>query len=290
MSSIPPITLSLPAAPKPRDDELDVFGLTHPGTVRRDNQDHFLLCTLHKQMHVWGTSLPATEPLPLRSERLAFVALVADGVGGAAAGEHASRATVAAIARYVSSTLTCFYAAEPSREEAFARQLEEAVGAAHTAVTELGRTEPAWHGLATTLTMAVGVWPRAYVVQVGDSRAYGFRHGTLTRITRDQTVAQELADAGVLRPSEAAQSPLANVLSSAIGGDTTKPVVTRLAAARFDAFLLCSDGLTKHVPDERIAERLRAGGAAEQTCNALLQDALDAGGTDNITILIGRVH
>ena len=80
----------------------------------------------------------------------------------------------------------------------------------------------------------------------------------------------------------------ANVLSSSIGGPQTAPVVTRLPAAWDNIHLFCSDGLTKHVPDEKIAERLRTLESSKQACEALLQDALDGGGTDNVTIIIGR--
>jgi len=97
-------------------------------------------------------------------------------------------------------------------------------------------------------------------------------------------------DRGALTPEQAETSPLRNVLSSAIGGSLTAPVVTRATSTRDSIWLLCTDGLTKHVPDERIAERLAALQSSEQTARALLQDALDGGGTDNVTILIGRVR
>ncbi|HEY7877146.1 MAG TPA: hypothetical protein VIC55_02925, partial [Gemmatimonadaceae bacterium] len=119
-------------------------------------------------------------------------------------------------------------------------------------------------------------------------RYYLYRHGVLTQITRDQTMAQELIDQGVMTRSAALASPWANVLSSALGGAQTAPVVTRLASGWENTHLICSDGLTKHVPDERIAERLGAMTSAREACEGLLQDALDGGGTDNITIIVGR--
>src|SRR5262245_61899392 len=96
---------SAPNEPRPRDDELDLFGLTHPGRVRSENQDHFLLCTVHPQVVIHGTSLPQPDELPLRGQRLATIMLVADGVGGSAAGSRASRLATEAVTRYVSSTL-----------------------------------------------------------------------------------------------------------------------------------------------------------------------------------------
>ena len=142
--------------------------------------------------------------------------------------------------------------------------------------------------MATTLTLFMGVWPWYYVLQVGDSRYYLFRDGVLTQLSRDQTVAQELVDKGVLTRAAAARSQLSNVLSSAIGGDEAVPVVTRLKADWGIVHLLCTDGLTKHVPDTRIAEVLKAMTSAQQGCEQLLAEALEAGGSDNITIIIGR--
>ena len=142
--------------------------------------------------------------------------------------------------------------------------------------------------MATTLTVVLGVWPWVYLLQVCDSRYYNFANGALTQITRDQTMAQELVDQGVMTRSAAFASRWANVLSSSIGGEQTAPVVTRISNNWESVHLLCSDGLTKHVSDERIAERISQMTSAKQACEALLQDALDDGGTDNITIIVGR--
>ena len=101
-------------------------------------------------------------------------------------------------------------------------------------------------------------------------------------------MAQDLVDQGVLTPDAAQGTKLANVLSSAIGGQQTAPVVTRLDQSWDNVGLLCSDGLTKHVSDEQIAERLRTMTSSRQACEALLQDALDGGGTDNISIVVIR--
>jgi protein phosphatase len=136
--------------------------------------------------------------------------------------------------------------------------------------------------------MYIGVWPTYYLLQVGDSRYYVWRDGVLTQITRDQTMAQDLVDDGVLAAASADRSPMAHVLSSAIGADKTVPVVTRLESDWGNVHLLCSDGLTKHVSNARIAEVLGSMTSAKQAAEQLLQDALDGGGSDNITILVGR--
>jgi protein phosphatase len=272
---------------KPRDDEIDVFGLTHPGKVRQDNQDHFLIASLRKRMEVHLTSLPPNNSMG-DNERLAFLAMVADGVGGGPKGEEASRITSAAIMRYVAESTQCYYAAEAWEDETFPRALEEAALHCHLELTRLAQDDPARHGMATTLTLWLGVWPRAYLLQVGDSRCYLLRNGELSQISRDQTLAQDLVDQGVFTRTDAMSTRWAHVLASAIGGPDAAPVVTRLAQAWGDVGLLCSDGLTEHVSDERIQQRLTTMTSAKQACETLLQDALDGGGSDNVTILVGR--
>jgi serine/threonine protein phosphatase PrpC len=275
------------AGRKPRDDEIDVFGLTHPGKVRPNNQDHFLLASLRKRMEVHLTSLPPNDSMG-GNERLAFLAMVADGVGGSPKGEEASRITSEAIMRYVVESTQCYYAADAWDDATFPRALEEAALHCHMELTRLAQDDPARHGMATTLTLWLGVWPRAYLLQVGDSRCYLLRHGELNQISRDQTLAQDLVDQGVFTRTDPMSTRWAHVLASSIGGPEAAPAVTRLEQAWGDVGLLCSDGLTQHVSDERIKQRLATMTSAQQVCEALLQDALDGGGSDNVTILVGR--
>jgi len=262
--------------------------MTHLGLVRPRNEDHFVLCTLHHETVVHGTSLPHPERLALRSQRVATVAMVADGVGGAAAGSEASELALASVAGYVGRTLECLTAEDPARTDEFRAALEAAALAAHDAVRARAATDPTLGGMATTLTLMISTWPHAYIVQVGDSRAYYWNHDTLQRVTRDQTMAQELVDAGVLAEEEAERSPLGNVLSSAIGGGEARPVVSMMTVQRGCAMVLCTDGLTKHVSDDEIAAHLRTATSSEQVCRALVNLALERGGTDNVTVLVGR--
>lgn len=288
---MPTVTPDVPAPPaagrKPRDDEIDLWGVTHQGKVRTTNEDHFLVGSLFKRLAIWATSLPDCDALNAANERLASIAMVADGVGGAAAGEEASRVALEEITQYVTHSTDCYYVSDAQAEQ-FIDLLQAAATGAHQRVLERARTDAARRGMATTLTLWIITWPWAYLLQVGDSRYYLHRDGALRQITRDQTLAQELVDRGVLTRSAAAASPLTHVLSSALGADQSVPVVTRIQATWSDVHLLCSDGLTKHVSDERIAERLATMTSARQACEALLQDALDGGGTDNITIVIAR--
>lgn len=272
---------------KPRDDEMDVFGVSHVGKVRKDNQDHFLMATIHKRVQVLGTNVDDEQRPPAAEQRLAYLAMVADGVGGGVGGSEASATALEATMHYVNNSMAAYYGAQSDPEQVMAL-LQAAAMRAHEAV-QARRVDAGLQGtMATTLTLYIGMWPTYYVMQVGDSRYYVWRQGVLTQLTRDQTLAQDLVDQGVLSHADASRTPMAHVLSSAIGADTATPVVVRLTADWHNVHLLCSDGLTKHVSDERIAQVLGTMTSARQACEQLLQEALDDGGTDNITIVIGR--
>jgi protein phosphatase len=184
--------------------------------------------------------------------------------------------------------MRCYYALGSADDEEFYRSLQEGALHCHAELRQRGEEDPEYHGMATTLTLFLGVWPRAYLLQVGDSRCYVFRNGELSQITRDQTMAQELIDLGALARADAAGTRLARTLSSSIGGRQTASAVSRLDMAWGTVVLLCSDGLTTHVSDERIQQRLHSMTSAQQVCGDLLAEALERGGSDNITIIVGR--
>ncbi len=276
---------------KPRDQDIDAFGLTHPGKVREGNEDHFLIAALSKHLRVERTSLPDNFYLLQDSERIANVALVADGVGKGGGGEEASRVAIQAVSQYVTRSMEAFYnsnVADADDPEEFSRILSDAAMDCHMNLVKRAELDPDKRRFGTTLTLWLGLWPHAYLLQVGDSRAYMFRDGTLSQISRDQTMAQDLIDQGVMTRTAAHRTRWAHVLSSAIGGNEALPVVTRITRDWGTVILLCSDGLTKHVSDERIAEALGSMTSAKQVCEDLLQEALDDGGSDNITIIVGR--
>jgi protein phosphatase len=282
----PQSTSSSAGSRRPRDEEIDTFGLTHRGKVRPTNQDHFLIGSVRQRLNVRQSSLPSLEQLPVVEDRVASLMMVADGVGGGAKGEMASQMALEELTQYITDSVRCYYRAD-TLEADFVRALEQAAKKAHKAVLERGAANPETRGMATTLTLLIAVWPWSYLLQVGDSRYYEYRGGKLVQISHDQTMAQELIDTGSFAKA-IKNTPLANILSSSIGGPQSAPVVKRIPNTWDTVHLLCSDGLTKHVSDERIAERLKTMESARQACEALLQDALDAGGTDNITITIAR--
>ena len=158
---------------------------------------------------------------------------------------------------------------------------------AHAAVLSEAAAQPEVK-MATTLTLAVAVFPWMYVTQVGDSRCYRYWDGELLQMTRDQTVAQGLVDQGILPADRAANSPFSSVLSSALGAGEATPVVNRIDIPRGCVVLLCTDGLTKHVDAAELTREVEAMQSSEQLCRTLLQMALDRGGSDNITIISAR--
>jgi len=272
---------------RPLDNEIDFFGLTHPGKVRKNNQDHFFMGAIRKRLEVYITSLPALNQRQIEDERVAFIAMAADGVGGGNKGEEASRLALEHATSYITQSMRVYSGIE-TPETDFTEVLQDAAMQIHAEVIRRSSEDSDLEGMATTLTLWFGVWPWYYLLQVGDSRYYMFSEGKLLQVTRDQTMAEELIDQGVFTRSQALSTRWAHVLSSSIGGSQTAPVVTRLPASWGLVHLICSDGLTKHVTDDKIRQRLAEMTSAKQVCETLLQDALDDGGSDNITIIVGR--
>src|SRR6185503_607708 len=178
--------------------------------------------------------------------------------------EHASGTALRTIAQYATHTLKLSSRHDPSQEGRFLEELERAVAESHAAVLEDPQSS------ATTLTLVMFRWPRAYLVHVGDSRCYRLRDGRLEQLTKDQTMAQALVDAGVLPPARASETRWAHVLSSALGAQAATPMITVTEQRWEDVMLLCTDGLTKHVADPEIAEQLATVKSSEQICRNLL--------------------
>ena len=272
---------------KPRDEEIDVYGLTDQGKVRKDNQDHFLIASVHRRLHVLQTSLTDPARVPMADDRVAFLAMVADGVGGGVGGQEASATALETATEYIASSSKCFMEGDAAGTE-FIETLQAAAHRSHEAVKARAMDIAPGRSMATTLTMYMGVWPYYYLLQVGDSRYYLSRGGALTQVSRDQTIAQALVDQGVLTRAVAERSRFNDVLSSAIGADEAVPVVTRLKSEWGMVHLLCTDGLIKHVTDERIKEVLATMTSSRQACETLVAEALANGGSDNVTVIIGR--
>lgn len=266
---------------------VDAFGLTDCGLVRQGNEDHFLIARVSKAIDVLQTSLSADQVAHGLGGAVGYVLAVADGVGGGPEGELASERTLATMLSYIGKAASCFQGLDTNAEHALLEMLEAAVHDIHAGLVR------EYEGVAsrlpaTTLTLVLLVWPRAYHVQVGDSRAYVRRGGRLQRLTRDQTLGEYMVSLGAWTEEKARLASTAETLSSAIGGSEVEPVVGLIDLAPGDSLLLCTDGLTKHVSDERIASALAEPESAEATSRKLVGDALAGGGTDNVTVIVVR--
>ena len=271
--------------PPARAARIAAAGLSHAGKVRPANEDHFAIMSLQKSVQLRGTNLQDTAILDRVRRPEVHMLVVADGVGGAAGGKIASGVAVRAVIEYLAEAVGCVQDLNVDREQMFLDHLSSAVQAGHDRLKQMFQTQG---GPATTLTMVTLIWPRAYVVHVGDSRGYFLRNGTIKQFTRDQTMGDFLVDIGAVTEQHATKAGLYNVLSSAVGGDLV-PTVGVVDLAHGDVLLLCTDGLTKHVPDERIAELL-ASGSAESTAQSLVDAALEGGGSDNVTVIVARAE
>jgi len=249
------------------------------------NEDHFAIMTLQKAVQLRATNLQDTALLDRLRKPQVDIFVVADGVGGGVGGKIASGIAVKAVVEYLAEAVGCVQDFDVDRENAFLENLSQAVERGHHRLKEMFQTQG---GPATTLTMVTLVWPRAYVIHVGDSRGYCLRRGSLKQFTRDQTMGDYLVDIGAVTEQHAQKAGLYNVLSSAVGGDFV-PSVGVLDLSDGDALLLCTDGLTKHVSDERIAEILGSQ-TAEAAVHSLIDAALDDGGTDNVTVVVAKAE
>jgi protein phosphatase len=266
---------------------LDSYGASHVGHVRSDNEDHFVIASLQRSVQLRQTNLDDHGLIERLCGPMAYLYAVADGVGGVAGGRLASGLAVAAIVEYLSETVGSYHAVPPGREHDFLDPLRDAVQRAHDRL--LGAFDSAERqGPATTLTLALLVWPRVFVVHVGDSRAYHFRGGALRRLTRDQTMGAYLVARAAVTEQQAERAGLNNVLASALGAPDMTPAVGVLDVEPDDVLLLCTDGLTKHLSEAAIADVLAAGAGAEASCRELVARALADGGRDNVTVIVAQ--
>lgn len=269
---------------------MDCHGVTDVGKLREVNEDQFLIADLRKALHLFQTSLAMDDQSRLFSGSQGKLLLVADGMGGSAAGERASTLVVDSVVGYILNTLQWFFRLEEHGEEDFVEDLAGALKRSEENLSAEAEAIPQRHGMGTTLTMAYIVWPRLYIVHAGDSRCYLFHKRRLKQITTDHSYAQEFLDAGVLEPEEAEKSRWSHVLWNIIGGkgDEVRPEAHKAGLSTGDSLLLCTDGLTNHISDDKIAELLGSDVSAAELCQQLVDAANDAGGSDNITVIAAR--
>jgi protein phosphatase len=269
--------------------QVDIGALSHQGKVRPNNEDHFLVARFDRAMHTMLTNLPPGE-IPDHYGETVYSMLVADGMGGAAAGEVASRTAISAMVDLVLGTPDWIMSLEGDLVREVLLRQERRFNQIKETMIEQAKADPRLSGMGTTMTLACSLGADLIVAHVGDSRAYLFRHGHLHQLTRDQTIAQSLADMGAISPEEAAKHPMRHVLTGAIAaqGAEARTELQRLRLSDGDQILLCTDGLTDMVPEASIAEALRAPGPSADVCRKLVDLALNGGGKDNVTVILGR--
>lgn len=269
---------------------VDAFGITDQGKVRQANEDNFLIVEIRKSVEVKHSSLtPETFSAQFGDQfgaKLGNLFVVADGVGSGPEGDRASGDAIKAMLGYVAGTVGCFQSLSSSKEHELFEKLEGTVRRVHEALSaSQGFTKQA---PATTLTLVLLIWPRAYFIHVGDSRAYVRRGGRVQRLTQDQTFGEYMVTLGAWTEDQAARSRPGATLTSAVGGPQMEPVVGLIDLEPGDSLMLCSDGLVKHVTDERITQILGQNANAEEMSRAMLKEALEGGGTDNVTVIVVR--
>jgi protein phosphatase len=267
---------------------IEYAALSDVGKVRRNNEDHFLVCRLCKSLDVLDTSLIG-EADGRRDERAGYVLLVADGMGGVAAGERASAAVVRGVRTHLIETAKWFFSLDDPDEAVRISLLRESLEGLDRQLIDEADRDPTLAGMGTTLTAAGILAGAAFILHVGDSRAYLLRDGELAQLTRDHTVAQQLLDAGLLRPEEARSHRLRHVLTNSLGGRPgVSGEVINLRLRAGDRLVLCTDGLHDEVADEGIEAALRAHPGAGDACRALVDAALQQGGRDNVTVIVAN--
>ena len=264
-----------------RTMRLNLFGHTDLGRTRDHNEDTFLVADLTADLAELGPRLRDHEV----GDRGSLL-LVADGMGGAAAGELASSMAAREILEYLRRV---WRADREPGSQLFARRLREAVEHANDQLHQYAVLHPEVRGMGTTVTLAGVMGEDLYLAQIGDSRAYLIRGGEATQLTRDQSLTQRLVEAGELTEEEAEASDRRNIILQALGPDQLVRVdVSHQTVRRGDILVLCSDGLSSTVKRQEIAEVIGRDGDLERACLDLVALANDRGGPDNITAVAAR--
>lgn len=273
------------SAPLPAPN-LAFAATTHKGRVREVNEDQYLIVHARKLLEILDTSLEVREFADL-PEQEGFVFLVADGIGGRAGGERASAIAVKDAALYIKMVAKWFFLLDDPDEDVRLRMLRETLERTDRHIIKEGNADPALAGMGTTLTAAVIIGADVFIVHVGDSRAYVLHEGQLTQATVDHTLAQELFEQGLIEPGDAKTHKMRKVLTNALGARLgVRPDFVKLRLSPGDRLLLCTDGLSELVSDARIAELLKLCPEPRQACQTLVDAALAAGGTDNVTVIV----
>jgi protein phosphatase len=260
---------------------IDYAAITHQGRVRKNNEDAYLV-----------SAMDGEEPLVNQLRRtqkvchMGLLAAVADGMGGAAAGEIASREGLTSLAVYMFGHWGRHPSAQATEADLY-HALKDAAGCASSAVLRYSDDDRTARGMGSTLTAAV-IWDGcAHFIQVGDSRAYLYRKPDFIQLTKDQTLVSEMIASGFLTPEQAKTHPQRSMITQALGSpQPLKPELGKVSLRRGDRLLICSDGLHGEVSDDQLKDFLDLNYSPRRTLELMLEVALEHGGRDNITAIL----
>lgn len=275
------------AKEQPRPFTVRSFGLTDPGKVRPSNEDHFVIMELARTMRVHQSSIPQAKAQ--YSSHRGHILLVADGMGGHHAGQVASSLSVVTIEGFLLNTLNRFFNLQAPEEQNVMREFQSALLQADAKLFEESARHPEMIGMGTTLTMAFAVDWKLFVAHAGDSRCYLFSRNELHQLTHDHTLVAEMVRLGAMSAKDASRHPYRHVVTNVLGGNEPGVQVElhKLDLEPDDVLLLCSDGLTEMVGNDRIAAIFQEEQEPQKICERLVADANEKGGKDNITVIVG---
>ena len=266
---------------------VDVSGLSHTGKVRSRNEDHFLVMRLGRYLETVVTSLPPEE-MKARTDEIGHVMIVADGMGGHAGGEQASRMAITGLVKLALARPDWIFRLDTAVAADVRQRSKQRVQDLHTLLLNQGEQNQDLHGMGTTLTIVRNMGRQLHIVHVGDSRAYLLRNSRLHHLTRDHTYVQLLIDSGQLSKEDAAGFSGRHILVNALGGfnEDVEVDLDQIALNSGDRILMCSDGLTDMVDDETIRQVLVQQRESHEACQRLVDLALERGGKDNVTVVV----
>jgi serine/threonine protein phosphatase PrpC len=260
---------------------VSVFGKTDVGRTREHNEDSFVVSDLSA-----GNATLQPEVRQHVAGPRGSLFMVADGMGGAAAGEIASAMATEVVLEEMQRMWVEGVDRSP---DAFARALKHAAKAANTKINSYAVGHPEFRGMGTTATIAGLLQDTIYVAQIGDSRGYLVRDGVGIQITKDQSLMQKLVEAGELTEEEAEHSERRNIILQALGPEASIKVdLTHQQLRKGDTLVLCSDGLSTQISRDQIAEIVSGEKDLTVACKKLIDAANAAGGPDNITVIVAR--
>lgn len=269
--------------------QVDIAATSHQGHLRENNEDHFLAVRFQRSLQTLYTNVG--EGIEPSYDEIGYGMLVADGLGGLAAGEVASRIALCKLVELVVDTPDWIMKLDRRDDfSVFKSRMVERFRQIDDTLREHAQSDSSLEGMGTTLTVAASLGHDLLIGHIGDSRAYLMHNGRLHQVTSDHTLAQALVDAGLADPDDIATRAMRHVLTSALGSTTERadPQLQRLHLSHNDQVLLCTDGLWEVVTEEMITSVLKDARSSTLACQSLIDLALAGGGPDNITVVLAR--